>query len=380
MQILILQNGEQHGPYTEDEVRQHLAQGSFLPSDLGWHEGLDGWVALREIVAAPKFKVPPPPPPIDATVQQGNALTQPSLPSKKRASAMAKLGLPLFFVLIGAAACPFVISWHNSQTIRNASREIELNPNNYQAYIDRGEAYASNHDYDRAIADYSEAKRLCPVFSGLYQLLIDRVKKEKADQASWGWITPPSVQTFPSKNNLTRESALALLKQSPSQQNALRLQGTGLRSDPRSRIENPDENTRFLLAAEANGLITFRVAQSIWFNEWQPMATAKAGNYCTINNQGGGMTVGPNAQGSISEFIMALPEPTEVTGIGAPSPMEGKTISVVNFKFNYIPTPFGTAFANATGVSNRYAGWATGVAVFTLYDDGWHLEGWRQQQ
>ncbi len=61
MQILILHNGEQRGPYTEDEVLQQLAQGSVLPTDLAWHEGLDGWVALREIVGAPKFKVPPPP-------------------------------------------------------------------------------------------------------------------------------------------------------------------------------------------------------------------------------------------------------------------------------------------------------------------------------
>ncbi len=103
MQILILRNGEQQGPYSEDEVRQYLAQGSFLPTDLAWHEGLDGWVALREIIGAPKFKVPPPPPPL---------VTSPS-PDRKRSQIQPIL------VLVGLAllATYYFASKHNTTPV-----------------------------------------------------------------------------------------------------------------------------------------------------------------------------------------------------------------------------------------------------------------------
>ncbi len=103
MQILILHNGEQHGPYSEDEVQQHLAQGSVLPTDMAWHEDLDGWVALREIVGAPKFKVPPPPPP---------SITSPS-PTRKKSQVQPIL------VLVGLAlvAAYYFASNHNTTPV-----------------------------------------------------------------------------------------------------------------------------------------------------------------------------------------------------------------------------------------------------------------------
>ena len=62
MQIHIMRNGEQFGPYSEEEVREHLAQGLLLPADLAWHEGIDNWAPLSDLIVAPKQKTPPPPP------------------------------------------------------------------------------------------------------------------------------------------------------------------------------------------------------------------------------------------------------------------------------------------------------------------------------
>ena len=49
VQIHISRNNQQMGPYTYEEVQSHLAQGSLLPTDYAWHEGLKNWTQLSEI-------------------------------------------------------------------------------------------------------------------------------------------------------------------------------------------------------------------------------------------------------------------------------------------------------------------------------------------
>ena len=46
MEIFIHRDGEQYGPYSEDDVRSHLADGALLASDLAWHEGAVEWKPL----------------------------------------------------------------------------------------------------------------------------------------------------------------------------------------------------------------------------------------------------------------------------------------------------------------------------------------------
>lgn len=49
VQIHISRNDQRMGPYTYEEVQSHLAQGSLLPTDLAWHEGLENWTQLSAI-------------------------------------------------------------------------------------------------------------------------------------------------------------------------------------------------------------------------------------------------------------------------------------------------------------------------------------------
>jgi hypothetical protein len=47
--IYLLIEGQQQRPYTEDEVRQSLAEG-LIPNDLpAWHEGLLEWVHVHPL-------------------------------------------------------------------------------------------------------------------------------------------------------------------------------------------------------------------------------------------------------------------------------------------------------------------------------------------
>ena len=71
MQVWIGRNGERFGPYTDDEVRQWMRDGTCQIDELGWHEGVTDWRPLGELFpdarpvaadsAAPDDIVPPPP-------------------------------------------------------------------------------------------------------------------------------------------------------------------------------------------------------------------------------------------------------------------------------------------------------------------------------
>lgn len=73
MQVWIGRNGERFGPYTEDDVRQWLRDGTCRPDELGWYEGMTDWRPLGELFpdARPEpaaNATPPPVPPFFAAV------------------------------------------------------------------------------------------------------------------------------------------------------------------------------------------------------------------------------------------------------------------------------------------------------------------------
>ncbi len=64
MEIFIHRDGQQHGPYTVEDIKGHLASGSIKPEELGWHEGLADWKPVGTLIAnspAPAFPTAPAP-------------------------------------------------------------------------------------------------------------------------------------------------------------------------------------------------------------------------------------------------------------------------------------------------------------------------------
>lgn len=49
MEVWIGRDGERHGPYKEEEVRQWLRSGQVSADDLGWHEGMADWQPLSAL-------------------------------------------------------------------------------------------------------------------------------------------------------------------------------------------------------------------------------------------------------------------------------------------------------------------------------------------
>jgi hypothetical protein len=51
MPIYIQRNGQEHGPYREEEARSYLQGGQLLANDLARHEAERGWRPLKDVLA-----------------------------------------------------------------------------------------------------------------------------------------------------------------------------------------------------------------------------------------------------------------------------------------------------------------------------------------
>jgi uncharacterized RDD family membrane protein YckC len=60
MEIWIGRDGERHGPYKEEDVRQWLRSGQVSPKDLAWYEGLADWQPLSVLFPDVSAAAPPP--------------------------------------------------------------------------------------------------------------------------------------------------------------------------------------------------------------------------------------------------------------------------------------------------------------------------------
>ena len=62
--IHVNRSGQNLGIFDETRVREGLATGEFIGTDLGWQEGMPAWRPLSELES---FGAPPPPPPLSGT-------------------------------------------------------------------------------------------------------------------------------------------------------------------------------------------------------------------------------------------------------------------------------------------------------------------------
>lgn len=79
MEVWIGRDGERHGPYREEDVRQWLRDGQVSRDDLGWYEGLADWQPLSTLFPEELRSAPPAaaaaatPPPMASALPQTTA-------------------------------------------------------------------------------------------------------------------------------------------------------------------------------------------------------------------------------------------------------------------------------------------------------------------
>lgn len=62
MPYLINRNGQQFGPYSADELKQYVAEGRVLPTDLAWEDGMPNWIPVSQVMAQQGMPAPMPMP------------------------------------------------------------------------------------------------------------------------------------------------------------------------------------------------------------------------------------------------------------------------------------------------------------------------------
>ena len=74
MKINIHRDGQQYGPYSQEEITKHIRDGTLTTDDLAWYEGAAEWMPLREVpgILLPTSQSTPPPPSIQATPKLWN--------------------------------------------------------------------------------------------------------------------------------------------------------------------------------------------------------------------------------------------------------------------------------------------------------------------
>ena len=113
MQFYVHHDGQQQGPLALELVRARLADGSYLGSDLGWHEGATDWLPLAAIPALAGSVAVPPLPTGAFPPQRMPAYA--SQPPRTSGLAIASLVLGLLGLFsAGLAGIPGVICGHLS--------------------------------------------------------------------------------------------------------------------------------------------------------------------------------------------------------------------------------------------------------------------------
>ena len=50
MEIIVKRGEEQFGPFSPDQLKEHLKDGTVMPEDWAWHDGLADWVPAQTLV------------------------------------------------------------------------------------------------------------------------------------------------------------------------------------------------------------------------------------------------------------------------------------------------------------------------------------------
>ena len=70
MELFLHQNGEQVGPYTEEQVAAMVASGAITRGDIVWREGLADWQPIHTVINLPAPLAPKAPSPAHIPQQQ----------------------------------------------------------------------------------------------------------------------------------------------------------------------------------------------------------------------------------------------------------------------------------------------------------------------
>ena len=85
MEIIVKRGEEQFGPFSPDQLKEHLKDGTVMPEDWAWHDGLADWVPAQTLIADVPVSAPMPDPISSSSAKSTSSPTLPKAGGRKKA-------------------------------------------------------------------------------------------------------------------------------------------------------------------------------------------------------------------------------------------------------------------------------------------------------
>ena len=207
MEIFIIREGRQAGPYSTEAVKAFFAEGSARVTDMGWRKGMAEWRPLDEVLKAQPEQGGPSatPPPADAQGSNGSADAPIAATAKQKAFLKflgaefgenlekGRAALAISDALETPKLQPRIRKWHDEK--------LRQHPDVFQDEIDFRKTNRANRYLERVQTEGSEV--LKDVTKAHVQVLVESLDKRhpgwesERESALWEYLLPAVGEHFP---------------------------------------------------------------------------------------------------------------------------------------------------------------------------------------
>ena len=201
MELFIIRDGQQTGPFSHETVQDLLNKGGLRPDDLGWHKGLPAWLPLAEVLepAAQRRTEPPPVNGASSGIRQRPA-------SARQKALLQYLGAPVSEKATREeAAVAISDALENPKLTSRFSKwgeeKLRLHPDLYQEEIDFRRANRITRYLELCQTEGAEVVK--DITKAHVQVLMESLDKkqvgwdEDPKAAVWGYLFPSVEEHFP---------------------------------------------------------------------------------------------------------------------------------------------------------------------------------------
>lgn len=210
MDIYILRDGQEMGPFTEETTQSLLKQGSVLINDLAWQPGMPQWIPLHSVLypaPAPAISPRPPPPPQGAA----NDAFAPPVADREPATAKQKAFLSYMGVSVPPDLTRDQAALLVNDTLETPSdpgrlvrwneERLRLHPELFHAEIQAKKDNRANYFYEITQAEGADvfdrvAKAHCQVLVGFLDVHHPNWDANQ-HHATWDYFFPAIAEKFP---------------------------------------------------------------------------------------------------------------------------------------------------------------------------------------
>jgi len=207
MDIFIIREGRQAGPFSEDAVRAFLTEGTARPNDLGWSNGMAEWRPLDEVLKARRGQAggSATPPPAQESAANGSAPAHTPATAKQKAF-LKYLGAEFGETLTKERAALAVSDALETPKLQSRIRKwhdekLRMHADVFQDEIDFRKANRSSRYIERIQAEGSDVVN--DVTKAHVQVLVESLDKRHPgwesdrESALWDYLLPAVGEHFP---------------------------------------------------------------------------------------------------------------------------------------------------------------------------------------